>query len=85
MVEKVNLLKLINTALGTEKKDKEKKVSGESKEDKVILSRIVKELESKPVNTENENKVREIQEKIRKGNYEVSEEKIREGLKRFFL
>lgn len=88
MVDRVNLSSLINAILETERKNGKKVVEkrNEHFEDKVTLSEIAKELiteESKK--EESEKKVDEIKKSIEKGDYRTEEEKILEGLKKFFL
>jgi len=87
MVDRVNLSRLINAILETERKNEKKVVEkrNENFEDKVTLSEIAKELiteESKQ--EESEKKVDEIKKSIEKGDYKTEDEKILEGLKKFF-
>lgn len=87
MVDRVNLFRLINAILETERRNEKKVVEkrNENLEDKVTLSEMAKELiteESKK--EESEKKVDEIKKSIEKGNYKIQEEKILEGFMKFF-
>ncbi|HIP42919.1 MAG TPA: flagellar biosynthesis anti-sigma factor FlgM [Aquifex aeolicus] len=87
MVDRVNLFRLINAILETERRNEKKVVEkrNENLEDKVTLSEMAKELiteESKK--EESEKKVGEIKKSIEKGNYKIQEEKILEGFMKFF-
>ncbi|WP_461829327.1 flagellar biosynthesis anti-sigma factor FlgM [Aquifex sp.] len=87
MVDRVSLSKLIDYILRTDRRTTGERNRTEEREDiKVSLSRATQILEStKPEEEEDTKKVEEIKEQIRKGEYKVSEEKIKEGLERFFL
>lgn len=87
MVDRVNLFRLINAILETERRNEKKVVEkrNENLEDKVTLSEMARELiteESKK--EESEKKVDEIKKSIEKGNYKIQEEKILEGFMKFF-
>ena len=86
MVDRVSLSKLIDYVLqpnkGEQKTDREVK----DREDiKVSLSEAARILENANVEENYKKKVEEIKEQVRRGEYEVSDEKIKEGLERFFL
>jgi len=90
MVDRVNLSRLLLTALGIDKenqssrgKESEKVVE---KVDRVILSRIAEEIREVEYKEEvNREKVESLKEQVREGKYEIREEKILKGLKEFFL
>ncbi|AAC06641.1 flagellar biosynthesis anti-sigma factor FlgM [Aquifex aeolicus] len=87
MVNRIELSRLIGLLLETEKrKNTEQKESGTNKiEDKVTLSKIAQELSKNDVEEKDlEKKVKELKEKIEKGEYEVSDEKVVKGLIEFF-
>ena len=86
MIDKVSLYKLIDAVLEPSKERKETEEKVKDREDiKVSFSEAIRVLESKNGEEHYEKKVEEIKEKVERGEYELSEEKIKEGLKRFFL
>ena len=86
MVDRVNLSKLIDYILQPNKGERKADREVRDREDiKVSLSEAVRILENANVEENYKKKVEEIKEQIRKGEYEVNEEKIKEGLERFFL
>jgi len=86
MIDKVSLYKLIDAVLEPSKERRETEEKVKDREDiKVSLSEAIRVLESKNGEEHYEKKVEEIKEKVERGEYELSEEKIKEGLKRFFL
>jgi len=86
MIDKVSLYKLIDAVLEPSKERRETEERVKDREDiKVSFSEAIRVLESKNGEEHYEKKVGEIKEKVERGEYELSEEKIKEGLKRFFL
>lgn len=86
MIDKVSLYKLIDAVLQPSKERKETDEKVKDREDiKVSLSEAIRVLENRNGEEHYEKKVEEIKEKVERGEYELSEEKIKEGLKRFFL
>jgi len=86
MIDKVSLYKLIDVVLEPSKERRETDEKVKDREDiKVNLSEAIRILENKNGEEHYEKKVEEIKEKVERGEYELSEEKIKEGLKRFFL
>ena len=86
MVDRVSLSKLIDYILQPNKGERKTDREVKDREDiKVSLSEAVRILENANVEENYKKKVEEIKEQVRKGEYEVSDEKIKEGLERFFL
>ncbi|NPB08584.1 MAG: hypothetical protein GXN96_06615 [Aquificae bacterium] len=90
MVDRVNLSRILLTALGLDRElqgSRGKESEGpEERVDRVILSRIAEELKEVEYREEiDREKTEVLREKIREGRYEVKEEKIVEGLEEFFL
>ena len=86
MVDKVNLLKLIDYALQPSKRERKETAENKGREEiRVSLSKAVHILESTNVEESDRKKVERIKEQLERGEYEINEEKIKEGLERFFL
>jgi len=87
MVNRVELSRLIGILLETEKRKTEKgrENTANKIEDKVTLSKIAQELSKNDVEDKDfEKKVKEIKEKLGKGEYETSDEKVAKGIIDFF-
>ena len=86
MVDRVSLSKLIDYVLRTDKGERTREREISNREDiKVSLSEAARVLEETNVEERDEKRVEEIKQQLEKGEYEVSNEKIKEGLERFFL
>ena len=87
MVNRIELSRLIGILLETEKRktEKEQEKTLSRPEDKITLSKIAQELSKNDVEEKDyENKVKELKEKIERGEYEVNDEKATKGLIEFF-
>lgn len=87
MVNRIELSRLIGILLETEKRktEKEQEKTLSKPEDKITLSKIAQELSKNDVEEKDyENKVKELKEKIERGEYEVNDEKATKGLIEFF-
>ncbi len=86
MVNRVSLTRLIDYILQPGKQERKENNEAKEREDiKVSLSKTVQILESKNIGESDRRKIEEIKEQLRRGEYEVDDEKIKEGLERFFL
>ncbi len=86
MVNRISLSRLIDYVLQPGKQERKENNEMKEREDiKVSLSKPVQILESKNIGKSDKQKIEEIKEQLKNGEYEVNEEKIKEGLERFFL